>query len=89
MKTLEMACLSLLVYGYKNAADMPDSCFGEKRQRNREIVQRAIFDGDTAASVGRKFGISKDRARSVAGICVIRLIGRGWLEELYLMRRRA
>ena len=51
--------------GVKSAADFTDFSLGNKdlRERNRDIVARCVFDGDTLQSAALVYGINKQTVR--------------------------
>ena len=49
------------------SADLIDAIhLGKYPERNRKIVQAAIFDGETLKKVGEQFGLSPERVRGIA-----------------------
>lgn len=49
------------------SADLIDAIhLGKYPERNRKIVQAAIFDGETLKKVGERFGLSPERVRGIA-----------------------
>ena len=54
--------------GVKSASDFTDFSLGAKvnRERNRDIVSRVVFNGDTLQSAGTIYGINKETVRGIA-----------------------
>ena len=66
MTRQELAKKALQSEGFMSAKDIPAHSLGDFPQRNRQIVQEAIFEGRSLVEVGKRAGLSRERVRTVS-----------------------